>query len=771
MLSLLWRITKKLGRIVKKTLMILFVLFLVLAIALTIFLLTFDLNHYKRLAEQKLTLLLRHPVTIEAMHTKLAVVPTITINNFQIANNDPFQDKSPLLFIKEMNAELELIPLIHSKITIHKINIDEAQLNLYKTEQQDNWSIGAPQASTPETSEVKNPSNIYATLSQNLRIDEIVVKTLNASYEGARQQQKLTIQNIKIGQFHTLDAAIEYKNQKFNISANTGLLFQLLGKQPNFPVDIKIKSKLGNINLNGKIGNLVKFSDIQATASLKTNDLKELLNFSGIKHELLPAKPADLQLQVSGDLDKMDIKKFLFQLDSGNIFSLSTTGKGSQLLKNPSLNLKLETKLASPYGTNAWQLQPFTLEGDFLLSLDQIKTSKAILDANRSDAIISLDLQKEKENSYKAIMTMKSDFFDPYDFIEITKNPVSKQETSAGTPTSEAQDTPLPWDILQKIHGSLTLNINHLQAGNWLTGHIGVSTQSTLTNGQLKAPVKLTLLNGQLNGELSAQVPQQSIKLSAQASNLNLNGLRPLQQDLQDVILDAKINLNSKGKTLSALIQNLNGKVILQASQGQIVNKWLTNLPKMLNLGKKTQKVAFSNTDNLLMIDCAAANLSIQNGVVTGQDRLALETNSFDILAGGTVNLNKKTMNVVLQPTLADIDMANEVLSFSKFVRISGPFNSLEPKVDTQKAATNLIQKGVNQLMGMSEQKTSKQKYAMCQKILGKEALTQFKSTTIVQTAKPAPSSQKGTADTKQTKRQKFQEQLLNTLLETLSTP
>ena len=670
-----------------------------------------------------------------------------------------------------MNAELELIPLIHAKITIHKIDVDEATLNLYKTEQQDNWSIGTPSTNTQEVSSPKTPSTIYATLSQNLRIDEIVIKTLKASYENATQQQKLNLQNIKIGQFHTLSGSIEYKNQKFNISANTGLLFQLLGKQPNFPVDIKIKSKLGNINLNGKIGNLIKFSDLQATTSLQTSDLKELLNFVGIKHDLIPAKPAELQAQISGDLDKMEIKKFFFQLDSGNIFTLSASGKGMRLLNNPTLDLNLDTKLASTYEIDKWKLQPFSLVGDFLLSKDKIKTSQTTLDADRSDAIVSLDLQKEKENHYKVIMTMKSDYFDPSNFVEIPKTLQQKQTASAATLSAKTEETPLPWEILQKIHGSLTLNINHLQAGNWLAGHMGISTKSTLENGQLKAPVKLTLLGGQINGELNAQASQQSIQASAQASNLNLNGIRPLQQDLQDVVLDAKTTLSSKGKTSSELVQNLNGKVILQASQGQIVNKWLTNLPKMLNLGKKTQKVAFSNTDNLLMIDCSAANLTIKNGVISGLDQVALETNAFDILAGGSVNLDKKTMDVILQPTLADLDQANEVLSFSKFVRISGPFNTLEPKVDTKKAATSLIQKGVSQLLGQREQKTSRQKYAMCQKILGKEALAQFKSTTVVQKAKTEPSAPKASTDTQQSKRQKFQEQLLNTLLETLSTP
>ena len=106
---------KKLWRFIKRIFGIVFIVLFLAVIAIIIFVMTFDLNHYKDFTAKKLSVILDHPVTIESMHTKLALVPTITISGVKIGNNDPFQDKAPLLAIQKMDAELELAPLLNSQ--------------------------------------------------------------------------------------------------------------------------------------------------------------------------------------------------------------------------------------------------------------------------------------------------------------------------------------------------------------------------------------------------------------------------------------------------------------------------------------------------------------------------------------------------------------------------------------------------------------------------------------------------------------------------------
>lgn len=762
---------KKIFRILKKLLIILFVLVLLLIIAVGLFVLTFDLNSYKGKAEEKLTQLLRHPVTIESMHTKLALVPTITINNFQIDNNDPFKNKEPLLFVKKMDAELELFSLINAQITLHKIDIDAAKINLYKDKDLDNWSIpNSDEATTGQSSQQEKRKKVVITQNK-LRIDSIFLNTLNVSYNDTISQQNFAIQNIKISQFHTLDGEIIYNDQTFNISANTGTLFNLLNRLPNFPIDLKVKSRLGNASLNGKIGNFIKLSNIQATFSAQTDNLKKLGNFFNIPTDLVPEQPAEIKLQITGGVEKMEIKRLDIGINAKKDLIFSATGVGKNLLKDPAVNLDVKTQILSANLANLWGIQPMTVEGDIELSRSTFKTKKMAIDANRSDMRLAADIQKTKNDSYNISLALSSDFLNPHDFIKMSNGSTDKASTDGKNHATATQSTfTIPWDMLKTMRGALNLNIVHLQVGNWLVGHIGINTQATLNNGQLKAPFKITALDGKLTGELTGQATGQTLALSSTASRLNLNGIRTLQQDLQNVVLDAKANLNAKGATLPDLLNTLNGKVILQANQGQIINKWFTGLPKMLNLAKKKQNVAFSNTDNYIMLSCAAANMNIKNGVITGNNQFALETNTLDILAGGSVDLPQKTMDLVLQPALVDSDKANEILSFSKFIRITGPFDKPVPKVDTEQTSTALLQAGLNKLVpNMPTQTATAAKTSVCQQVLGKEALIELKPAQKKQTSTQPTKKVESAATTQpQSGKKQFQEQLLNTLFETL---
>lgn len=758
---------KKIIKILKKLLVIFLVLVLLALLALTLFILNFDLNKYKDKAEEKLSQALQHPVSIGSIDTKLALVPTITINNFQISNNESFQDKAPLLYIKQMDAELELYSLINAQISIRKIDINVANLNLYKNQQQDNWSI--PSATNSENTNSGTQKTTSKLTANKLRVDDIFLNTLNVSYNDASSQQNLVFQNIHLSHFHILDGTIVYNKQTFSISANTGSLFNLLNKIPNFPVDIKIKSKMGNLNLNGKIGNMVKISDLQATILGQTSNLKTLCNFFAIQHPMIPTKSANIKIQMTGSLAKMDIKQFNFNINSGRDLTLTANGTGTNLNNNPVLNLNTKLQLLSPNLANLWKVQPMSVVGDIQLSKTGFKTTKTTIDANRSDIKLAAEFQKVKDNAYKLALVFNSDFLNPNDIIKLQNGDTKKEEQPVADKSKSQSDFVIPYDILKATTANLNINIAHLQVGSWLGGHIGVNTQATLKDGQLKAPFKLTLLDGTLSGALNGQASKQQWELTSTASKINLNGIHALQQDLQNVVVNAKTTLDSKGATMPELLQNLSGKVVVQTNQGQIINKWFTSLPKALNLTKKKQNVSFSNTDTHIMISCAAANINIKNGVISGKDQFALETNALDVLVGGSVDLPQKTMDIVLQPTLVDNDKVNDVLSLSKFVRITGPFDKLEPKVDTQQTANALIQAGLSKIApNLNTQSTTNNKNTICQQVLGKDAL--------IQTEKPAQKQSKSTTQKQTTTQQKsakkqFKEQLINTLFETLSQP
>jgi len=281
-------------------------------------------------------------------------------------------------------------------------------------------------------------------------------------------------------------------------------------------------------------------------------------------------------------------------------------------------------------------------------------------------------------------------------------------------------------------------------------------------------PFEITALAGNLTGTLNANAATQKTTLSARGTRLNLNGFRPLNKHLKNVVLDSTFALTTSGATTQALIKGLYGQIVAQTNQGEIVSELFTDLAKMLNVNRKKQNVAFSNTDSRIFINCAA-NLQIKDGVITGNDQMALETNTLDITAGGSIHLAQKLVNISLRPSLSNPAQSSDLLSLAEYIRITGTFDKLTPSVDTQKAATNLLQAGLEKLAGTEQVATEpqqKQTGKLCQNVLGKYALMEEKQSTKQPTTKQA--QQKQPTNNAPTKQQ-FQQQLLNSFLQALT--
>jgi len=764
---------RKIWHFIKRILVIVLILLFLAIIGLIVFFMTFDLNRYKDLAAQKLTLILDRPIQIESMHTKLALVPTITITGFKIENNEPFKDKAPLIAIQKMDAELELAPLLNSQINIHKITLDEASINLFKTKDANNWTLAA-QTKTEKTDGTSKKLTSKIDLQKSIRLNSITIGTLNAAYDDSGKARSITINRLEMKNLHMFSGDILYNKQKFNFNLNAGSIFDLLNQAPNFPYDLKIQSRLANITANGKIGDFKALTDLQTTLSVRTNNLKNMLSFVGIKHPLIPTQNSQLQVQATGSATELAIKQLSFNINSDKDLAISGTGTLKNILKDPTLTLDAKVQLQDNKLSELWHIQPMTLNGDFTITPSSFKTKTTTIDANRSDMRLAADV-KLKGKTFNVSAALSSNFLNIHDFIKIPED--QKADSAEGkNSNASAKETQIPWQLLQKANVNLNLNIKHLQANDWFADYIGVATQSTtLYDGVLKCPFELSTLNGKVEGLINANAASQTISYDITGKDLNLNGLRPLTHEIQNVILQAKLTGKTKGSDITNLIKNLNGNVIAETNQGQITDKWFSELPKALNLIKKKQNVSFSNTDSRVMIHCAAANINIVNGVITGKDQFALETNTLDLIAGGTVNLPQKTMDVLVRPSLSD-GTADDWTSLTKYIRITGPFNKLTPRVDTEQVAGNLIQAGINKLAGAETQTaTPAQKVtgAMCQNVLGSNALikkakaaTQTKQTTTKQTTtkQTQPQTQKPV-----NQKQTFEKELLNSLFQALT--
>ncbi len=749
-----------------KTLFLTLLLLVLLAVsAIGIFLWTFDLNHYKNLAETKLTELLKHPVQIQEMTTQLSFIPTISISGFKILNNEPFQEEKPLLDVQKMSAELELIPLLNSQINIHRISIDSANLNLIQEKDTNNWEIKTTGTSSSQQTKTASQTNQQKIKSDNIQLNLIDIKTLNVAYTKDKKTQKLAANKLQLKQLHILSGDFVYENQAINISLNTSPVFEFLNMKNTFPIDLKITSKLFNLSVNGKVTNLKQPSNIQAVISLSSTNLKNSLNFFKISHPLIPSQAGQLNLQFSGDQKKLDIKQANFDINAQKDFSFTAHGTLRNLLKNPTLSLTANARLLDSKTSKLWKVAPMALKGDFTLTQNSVKATKLNIEANRSDIQLSGDFSWKKQ-PYTLQLDMTSEYLDYRDFF------LSEQSTTAANTATKkgATETTIPWDLLNKFTATTSVQIKHLQATDMLTGLISISAKPTLKQGLLQAPFEARLLEGNLTGALSAKAATQQIEMVLATNKLNLDGIRPVGQQVQNLILNSKIELASKGDTKTSILKNLKGHITAQTQQGRILNPWFINLAKTLTTYRKRKNSALNSSDEKITITCAAANLNIKQGVIIGQDQIALETNVLNIVAGGTINLAEQTVNINAYPSLPFEGKLDEVLSLSKLIHITGPFNKLTSQVDATQAAVSLLEKGLNKWTknNSSTNNLSLNRGQLCQNVLGTTTTSKATDKKETQPKKQTTQAASG-SNQKKSAQDQFKQQLADSLLKALS--
>ena len=170
------------------------ILIAVVVVALIIFLLTFDLNHYREFTEKKLSMGLGYPVKIGSMRTKLSFVPTIQINNFKVYQNG--EDPHVILDVPHIDATVEIMPLIKNfQIEIQKINalLISADLTLLTDNKQTkttNKSAAKSKSAQPSDSVLKN---LWI---KELTVNKVLCRFMNKDKKDAFELTDLSLQNL-----------------------------------------------------------------------------------------------------------------------------------------------------------------------------------------------------------------------------------------------------------------------------------------------------------------------------------------------------------------------------------------------------------------------------------------------------------------------------------------------------------------------------------------------------------------------------------------------
>ncbi len=692
---------------IKKILFAFLGLIVILILGIIVFLLTFDLNHYRHFVETRASNALGYTVKIGSMSTKLSFIPTIKVENVRISDANQVE---PILDIQKLEATIELTPLMNGEIVVPQISIPQAIL-VYK---------GAVSKKENKPKETSSPNKTVANnKTQKIWIDAINIETLKCKI-GKEKPYEFDLNKISLKELSKFSFDVVYLKNTVKVSGNFGSILELATKKENLPIDLTLKQDKASLKINGKIGDVENLKKINFQVNGNIPNLSAFLKNWGIKDSKIPTQSLFLKTSFDGDLEKANLGSTNITIGKSD-FILNTQGTLNNLKKKPKAVLDTTLSLGTGALNQLWGIKPCEFTCKITADQKIITASELQLNMGKSDAsgLLSFSLNTPLLIQGK----LNSTYFDIYDIIESQKT-ASPSTTEAQKKTKRyiLSTDKLPYNILNKINTNIQLNISNLKFSNDVSEYAGINTSIIIKNNELRMPTQIRIFGGKIQNQLNVQANKKLVNMETKAEGIQLNKIKQLNKDIKNSLVNLSLVVQASGGSLHDLAASSKGNLTIELTEGQIINKWFNSLPTTLNVLKgKTSALSFSTQDQKTELICGAVNLPIKNGVLTSQNQIAMETDTLNFVVNGQVDLKNETIDLFMIPSISQTrGMANELLGASQAVKLVGPWTNISTKTEPMQAVENLMKVFGKKLTGTSQGNTKTQPVALCEKVLGR---------------------------------------------------
>lgn len=713
-------------KVIRKILKIVALLLLVVFIAATIFLVTFDINSYRETIARKVSAAIGRSVTIGEIKLKISAIPTIMLRDINIAGAPWSANKKPLLRVDSMNVSFAFMPLFDGDFQVTEFNVDQASAHLEKKGDLNNWTFGDTAAKTS----VSAPSAAKSTMpgvpkTPTFMADSIQLKSFNLIYEDGQTTQAVLLSNVSLQNLKTFSGNVLHAGRKYQLNGTVDNVMNLVAGKPNYGFNLKADAFSSSAAVSGKIGDTREFKNIYATVQLSGNDINAPLNAFGVKLAL-PKEPFKSSFALRGDLTKIAIENGLFTIRDGKSLKATLSGQIDRTAGKIKLELINDFLVASDEFSRAFGIRPFKLAFNLNMVGSDIVLNQISFMAGKTDfdGMLGVSLASKKP-SVKGVL--KSDYFDLNDIVT-AKVPAASVASVGGKQEKPVKIFPsdsLDLSGLVIADVSATVSVNNI-AVSGLDDRMSASAKADLANGVLKlSSVNIGLMKGNITGSAMLDSVQKEPIISANfvLNGLQLSELKALQSQIKDVAVNGVVNLNTSGKSVSRMMANMNGEIVLQTMSGTIISKAFNALPlPAMIIKNRVSPVSFSTSDQVSKILCGVVRVPLKDGIADMNNTVVLETDTVNFIASGKIDLKNETLSMSMVPSASTLvgKTANQALTLSQAVKIAGPFTDLKPELDTRSITETATQLGLNKLLKEKTAYVIPEKYKMCEKALGK---------------------------------------------------
>ena len=637
-----------------------------------------------------------------------------------------FKSDKQFAAIDSAQVSLDLLPLLHKQVVVNEISLSGLKAHLVKYKDGktniDDLIGGGAQPAAGKTSAAQPKPASGSAPQVKLDIASINIDHTELSYrdEASGAQYALKNLTLKTGRIaNGVKSPVEFSAQ---IAAN----------QPKVDLAVQAKTNLG-INLD-KNAYQIEGLDLQARG-----------NAAGISNLAIQASGdvgADLgahtlntrQLSISAS-GKQDGNSFEVKLDAPRIQTSGDKFSGEKLQLSAKLKgaNDITTTLALPSiegTTKAFGSKQLSLamdaRGDTLPGkhVSSKMSGSFAFNADKQDFSASLagGLLQSKVKASVAVSNFANPFIrfnadvDQFD-ADLYFPPDNKPKSSTAGSTAGGKQPEKPFDLsaLKKLNLQGKLHIGSLKAANVKSSNINVNVRAR--NGVLDIdPLSARLYDGSLSGSVTVNAAQAKPGFAVRQTLSGIN-IGPLLNDAAKIgMLEGKgkvaLNVTTRGNTVSALKQALNGSMSLDLHDGAIkginIAKKLREAQAMLGKGGGTTQTQTANQSEQTDFSQLKASFRINNGVAHNDD-LLLMSPLLRVTGNGDIDIGHDSLNYVTKAKLVGSLQGqggqSNLSGITVPVRLSGPYSNLKYTLDfgamvTETAKQKIRNKLEEQLKG-----------------------------------------------------------------------
>jgi uncharacterized protein involved in outer membrane biogenesis len=269
-----------------------------------------------------------------------------------------------------------------------------------------------------------------------------------------------------------------------------------------------------------------------------------------------------------------------------------------------------------------------------------------------------------------------TEFYEDQGLEDIKEN--ESKLTGLGDRNWIFQETPLPFELLSEADiTDLKVTIATLRVDSGIVIE-DISSNVTLKDATFHlSGLRGRIYNGDITGDFKAKAgaASPSVDLTLKGANLDY-GVFLKAFDVTERLrgaLDLDLTLEGYGTSLRAIAAGLNGRIDVNARDGQIDRKMLG----LLAFGTGSILGPLIGEDDTGKLDCIVTSFTLEDGLA---DTLVnyYETSFFAMAGDGQIDLKTETLDFVFNPKAREVSLMKLVVPF----RVSGSLQSPDVEVD-----------------------------------------------------------------------------------------